>query len=351
MKLSSPQRLLKQALAEHLDWHGARLSFLAHFILALFQVRTVNLAEIAQAFSGRVKPESNYRRLQRFFQQFAIDYAAVARLVVRLASVGEGPWYLTLDRTNWQFGRCHINVLMLGIAHRGVAVPLLWTLLPHSGNSATHERIELMERFLALFGRERIRALLADREFVGADGFAWLQHQHIPFRIRLKHNTRIANRHGVRLPASRLFAHLAVGEQRLLPEPRRLWESTLHVIGLRLDDGQLLLVATTDSPPQALADYARRWEIESLFAALKKRGFRFEDTHLTDPRRIRRLIALLAIAFAWAHHTGEVLSHQQPIPFKKLSADPSRLSSVMASTSSATSCLTFRTSLNSSTGC
>jgi hypothetical protein len=42
---------------------------------------------------------------------------------VRLASVGEGPWYLTLDRTNWQFGRCHINVLMLGIAHRGVAVP------------------------------------------------------------------------------------------------------------------------------------------------------------------------------------------------------------------------------------
>jgi hypothetical protein len=133
--LYSPQYLLKRALAQHLDWHGARLNFLAHFILALFQVRTVNLAEIAQAFSGRVKPESNYRRLQRFFRAFALDEAAVARLVVRLAPVGEGPWYLTLDRTNWQFGRCHLNVPMLGIACRGLAVPLFWTVLPKAGNS------------------------------------------------------------------------------------------------------------------------------------------------------------------------------------------------------------------------
>jgi hypothetical protein len=106
-----------------------------------------------------------------------------------------------------------------------------------------------------------------------------------------------------------------------------------------------------DSQGQSYGVPRQSFTRQSLFAALKKRGFRFEDTHLTDPRRISRLIALLAIAFAWAHHTGEVLSHQQPIPFKKLSVDPSRLSSVMASTSSATSCSTFRTSLNSSTGC
>jgi hypothetical protein len=38
MKPPSPHRLLKQTLPEHLDWHGARLSFLAHFMIALFQV-------------------------------------------------------------------------------------------------------------------------------------------------------------------------------------------------------------------------------------------------------------------------------------------------------------------------
>jgi hypothetical protein len=71
---------------------------------------------------------------------------------------------------------------------------------------------------------------------------------------------------------------------------------------------------------------------------LEKARFSLRGTHLTEPERISRLIALLAIAFAWAHHTGEVLSHQQPIPFKKLSADPLRPSSVMALTSFAMSC-------------
>ena len=338
MRSPSPQRLLKQALAEHLDWHGARLSFLAHFILALFQVRTVNLAEIAQAFSGRVKPESNYRRLQRFFQQFAIDYATVARVVVRLAPVGEGPWYLTLDRTNWTFGRREINILMLGIAYRGIAVPIFWTLLPKAGNSNTAERIELMKRFLTVFGRERIRALLADREFVGGDWLSYLQRQQIAFRIRIKQNTHIPNHWNRFLPATCLFQPLQPGQVRQLEGRRPIWGCFVFLVALRLEDGSLLIIATTDHPEQALEDYARRWEIETLFAALKKRGFRFEDTHLSEPERIGRLIALLAIAFAWAYHTGEVLSHEQPIPFKKPLADPSSPSSGMASTSFAMSC-------------
>ncbi len=29
--------------------------------------------------------------------------------------------------------------------------------------------------------------------------------------------------------------------------------------------------------------YRRRWEIETMFGCLKTRGFRMEDTHITDP--------------------------------------------------------------------
>jgi len=151
--LYSPPYLLKRALAHPLDWHGARLNFLAPFILALFQVRTVNLAEIAQSFSGQVKPESNYRRRPRFFRAFSLDEAAVARLMVGLAPVGEGPWYLTLDRTNWPLGQCHLNVLVRSMACRGLAVPLFWTILPKAGHANTIERIALMARFLRVFGR------------------------------------------------------------------------------------------------------------------------------------------------------------------------------------------------------
>lgn len=70
---------------------------------------------------------------------------------------------------------------------------------------------------------------------------------------------------------------------------------------LRLAAGRRrpLLIASSGAPPQAaFAAYARRWEIETLFGALKSRGFNFEDTHLTHPDRLGKLLALLALAFA-----------------------------------------------------
>ena len=79
--------------------------------------------------------------------------------------------------------------------------------------------------------------------------------------------------------------------------------------------------------------------METLFGALKSRGFNLEDTHLTDPQRLAKLMGLLALAFAWTYRTGELL-HDGPDPIrqKKPWAGPLSPSSVMDSTSSATSC-------------
>ena len=50
-----------------------------------------------------------------------------------------------------------------------MAYPLLWTVLPHAGNSDTQERLALIDRLLTLLSPERIEALVADREFIGED--------------------------------------------------------------------------------------------------------------------------------------------------------------------------------------
>jgi hypothetical protein len=55
---NTPAGQLKAILSEHLSWHGARLTFLAHFLLAIIKVRNVNLAEIASAFGGKAKVDS-----------------------------------------------------------------------------------------------------------------------------------------------------------------------------------------------------------------------------------------------------------------------------------------------------
>ena len=65
--------LLRQALKPHLKWHGARLSFLSLFLVALLRVKTVNLAEIATGFrtdakissSAGLSPHRLLRRLER----------------------------------------------------------------------------------------------------------------------------------------------------------------------------------------------------------------------------------------------------------------------------------------------
>ena len=51
---------------------------------------------------------------------------------MRIGPVGGGPWRLTMDRTNWQFGKADINFLVLGIAR-----PVFWSVLDKAGNSDT----------------------------------------------------------------------------------------------------------------------------------------------------------------------------------------------------------------------
>jgi hypothetical protein len=48
-----------------------------------------------------------------------------------------------------------------------------------AGNSDTRERIALMERFIALFGKDKVYCLLSDREFIGEDWFKWLKKNNI----------------------------------------------------------------------------------------------------------------------------------------------------------------------------
>ena len=36
----------------------------------------------------------------------------------------------------------------------------------------------------------------------------------------------------------------------------------------------------------------------------KKRGFNFEETHITKPERVSRIVAVLSLAFVWAVKVG-----------------------------------------------
>ena len=306
---------LKDILAGHLSWHGARLSFLAMFLIALLKVKTVNFTEIATALNPKAKVSSNYRRLQRFFADFELDYDVIVKLIVCLLPKPAEGYTLSLDRTNWKFGKFSINLLVLAIVHSDIAFPVYWTFLAKKGNSNTAERMAIMEKFIATFGKECIACLTADREFVGKKWFKYLRKQKILFRIRIRRNFQVGGKKR-QIPVMAIFQHLAIGETLVLTRKRLVLGHNLYLIGVRLED-EYLLIVTNEKPETALDDYVKRWNIETLFGILKSRGVRFEETHLTDGERINKLLALLALATVWAFKVGEWLHEQEPLKIKK----------------------------------
>jgi hypothetical protein len=119
-----------------------------------------------------------------------------------------------------------------------------------------------------------------------------------------------------------LFRKIGVGGRRYIHADCRLGSRDsslgppLKLAATRLVSRDLLVVATNTDPKIALAQCRRRWAIETLFAATKTRGFNLEDTHIIHPDRIGKLLAVLAVAFAFAHATGEWQAKHRPIIIK-----------------------------------
>ncbi|MCA1612680.1 MAG: IS4 family transposase [Acidobacteria bacterium] len=309
-------RLLERTLASNVAWNKARINFVAKFLVALIQVRSVNLSEVASVFAGGACKASHYKRIQRFLRSFEVPYAGVAAFVLKLLGVPR-PWALTLDRTDWYLGKTPLNILVLGVIYKGAAFPLLWAVLPKKGCSSTAERIALLDEFGRQFGFASVAYLCADREFIGKDWFRYLRRKGVACRLRVRANTQVTNARGRVVAARQLFRHCRVGRQEVLGGARVIRGERWYVTGLRLPKGEYVIVVAERETGAALSDYARRWEVETLFGCLKTRGFCLEATHVTDPERLKKLLALVALAFCWAHVTGEWLSAHKPLPIKK----------------------------------
>ncbi|MGH8648653.1 MAG: transposase [Burkholderiales bacterium] len=171
--------------------------------------------------------------------------------------------------------------------------------------------------FLDLFGASNIEILLGDREFVGKQWFAFLKRQQIKFQMRLRKNTLVRNKRGQLVQAWRLFAATRVNRMLVIPEARRMWGMDLFLSGCYLGSGEYLILVAPEYLEAPQEQYKKRWGIETLFGALKSRGFNLEDTRLQDRERLSRLLGLLALAFTWAFVVGQWQAVIKELKLKK----------------------------------
>jgi len=299
----------------------ARVKLISFFIIALVKVQTVNFEKLSHAFDTKAQSESSLRRIQRFIANYSLDANLIARLVFSLLPK-EKKYILSIDRSNWKFGKVNINIFMLGVVYKGVAFPLLFTMLPKRGNSNSQERIDLINRFIMLFGRDVIESIVADREFVGAKWLDYLNYNKIRYYIRIRNNFKVFMPHkNKEIKAFHLFNRFKVNEFVHYPKIVRINGQLCYLSGSKLNrrngKQEYLIIVSFNKPEKAQEQYKQRWQIEMTFKAMKSSGFDLEKTHLQDIQRIEKLVLLVMIAFVWAYKIGIFLHQIKPILVKK----------------------------------
>lgn len=306
-KVNTILPIMQEHFGNHMNL--ARIKLMALLLHALCVVQTVSLHKLADAMPTALDRDSNLRRLQRFIAKYTLSLDIVARMIFSLLPCKD-KLVLSMDRTNWKFGDFNINILMLGVTYKGIAFPLIFSLLDKRGNSNWEERKKLMERFIRLFGEECIDCLVADREFIGKDWIGWLNLMHIRYYIRIKqHFWVVKPRTGERIRAHWLFDGLKLGQERFYYKLFLLKGEYVYLSGSKLknSDGlpELQILICFNRPEEGVSTYKQRWQIETCFRAMKSSGFNIEDTHLRDRERISRLVAMVCIAMVWAYLVGD----------------------------------------------
>jgi hypothetical protein len=109
---------LQSVLGKYFKWNKSRLTVFVNLLVGLFLVRTVNLADLATVLYSKAKISSSYRRIQRFFNWLRLveNYNDILmKIMIGIFDLKNRKNILSLDRTDWKFGKQHINMLVLGI--------------------------------------------------------------------------------------------------------------------------------------------------------------------------------------------------------------------------------------------
>jgi hypothetical protein len=301
MKQSFVEQISKSLAKVPIVGNLARKKFIILFILGLIKSRNIQFCEIAQHLNDEAKLSSNEVRIQDFFREVELDYFYVAVLLVSLLPK-KGKLRLCIDRTEWDLGACQVNILMIVAGNGSMQVPIYWELLDNkSGNSSSDDRIELLELCVALLGKERIGLVIGDREFVGHKWMKYLKDNGLQFVMRLPKHHLIQRLNGEVVSVDQLCFS---GQAPLLLKDCLVDGIWADVWVKPLEAGEYLFLLGTAKVEFFGQFYRKRWSIETCFQSFKERGFNLEKTHLQDFTKLKKLVALVSIAYSFCSSIG-----------------------------------------------
>lgn len=300
--------------------HKARLRAVAIFVLSIISESTVNLQKLSLSGISKVKSESVCKRFSRLLIWVVSAKIDFGRLVLQLTQKADCLGLtLCMDRTNWKYGKMHINFLVVSLVINGVGYPIAWRLLPRRtkrGNSDTFHRIAIIKKVLKWLEPTQIRCLLMDKEFIGEDWFKWLNQKEITYIARIKENALVNQKASVKKYRKGRSRKKMMREQVTI-YGQSVFLSYKTITGKNRRREYLFTVSNQVQGEAMLELYADRWSIEQMFSHWKSRGFDFECSHISNRKRLAGLIGLIAIAYTIVHQWGIHLNSKLAIKQKK----------------------------------
>lgn len=245
--------------------------------------------------------EAVVKRLSRFLSNPRISDELLTQSWVQwIAQRYRSPhWVILVDETKLSD---HLSVMMVGLAYRGRAIPLLWRCYPPTNYPPEGQVAligELLARLRLLVPSEIAFTVQADRGIgTSPELIRRLQRLGMGFLLRVQGQTRL------RLPNGRIHA-LAN-----LVKPGETWCGRAEVfkkagwirLYLRVEwrvGEKSPWCLVSESLWRQPRDYALRAWHEQSFRDLKSFGFHWHTSHVWHPAHAHRLLFVLALAYTW----------------------------------------------------
>lgn len=299
-----------------------KLSQLLLVSTCLLAAQTTNLSMAAKRMSKilgeTLKTSTAYGRLKRFFQTGNTIGILQLVCILGIQLFGQNPdCYLLLDRTNWKYGKKHINLLVIGLLYRDVFIPLVWLDLEKAGNSNCKTRLELLDRLLKWWSLSGVPLpklhIAGDREFIGFEWFKGLEDRGINYVMRIRANFKVElwlngkikdRKLGLKI-MQRYFSISGKDSAEVVLMSELIVRLTAFDNDSSRGKAKYIYIMTNmEDIVEASKFYRKRYKIEICFKHLKESGMRLEALAIQGGHKIDIMFATLTLIYMMTIRKG-----------------------------------------------
>jgi hypothetical protein len=263
------------------------------------------LPDIAKHAPDGTKQESRVKRFSRWVNNEGIEFETYFLPFAEAVLAYLAAWPLVLVMEGSVVGRGCVT-LMLSVVYQRRALPIAWVVVQgRKGHFPEDMHLALVKQAQAWVPEAAQVIFLGDGEFDGTQLLATLNEWGWQYACRTAKNAVLSI-------AGAEFACQDLTVQRgevwgisQVAFTQQAYGPVLAVAWWEEDEKEpIYLVSNLPYVNEVCRWYAKRFRIETFFSDQKSRGFHLHKSHLSEPKRLSRLMIAAALAYLWMIFLG-----------------------------------------------